>query len=360
MMNVETESGNMKQLLKTLVFDPAKFTPDDASLAINEIMQGTATRSQISAFLVGLRLQGKDSDPTIVAACAKSMQRHARLVPYENYKHLEGNVIDIVGTGGDGHNTYNVSTTASIVAAGAGAKVAKHGNRAASSKSGSADIMEAHGCQISKVDPSQVPVILEETNFCFLFSQIYHPAMKHVASLRKEIGLPTVFNLLGPMSNPARPSRVVVGVHSPQIGELMANALKLTGINEILVVCGAEKLDEISPAGETNFWRVHEGGEVTTGTLHPTRDFGIHTHPLEQVKGGDGHHNAEILKRLLNNELPENDPILDFVLLNASALLVVSGIATDFKDGVAKAKQSIKNGNAKKVLESFKNMTIQQ
>ena len=124
-MNVETESGNMKQILKTLVFDPVKFTPDDASLAINEIMQGTATRSQISAFLVGLRLQGKDSDPVIVAACAKSMQSHARLIPYDNHKHLEGHVIDIVGTGGDGHDTYNVSTTASIVAAGAGAKVAK-------------------------------------------------------------------------------------------------------------------------------------------------------------------------------------------------------------------------------------------
>ncbi|KAI9489124.1 anthranilate phosphoribosyltransferase [Zychaea mexicana] len=323
-------------------------------------MQGSATRSQISAFLVGLRLQGKDSDPAVVAACAKAMQSHARLIPYDHHKHLEGNVIDIVGTGGDGHDTYNVSTTASIVAAGAGAKVAKHGNRAATSKSGSADIMEAHGCHISKVEPSQVPGILDDTNFCFLFSQIYHPAMKHVASLRKEIGLPTVFNLLGPMSNPARPSRVVVGVHSPQIGSLMANALKLTGIREILVVCGAEKLDEISPANESNFWRVRDGGEVTVGVLHPTHDFGLKTHPLEEVKGGDGHCNAQILKRLLNNELPEDDPILDFVLLNASALLVVAGIATDFKDGVAKARESIKSGSAKKVLEAFRDKTQQE
>lgn len=235
----------MKDILKTLVHDPAKFTPEDAGQAINEIMKGSATHSQISAFLVALRLQHKDSDPAIVAACAKAMQNHARLIPYEHYEHLVGNIVDIVGTGGDGHDTYNVSTTASIVAAGAGAKVAKHGNRAASSKSGSADIMEAHGCHISKVEPAQVPHILEQTNFCFLFSQTYHPAMKHVAALRKEIGVPTVFNLLGPMSNPAKPSRVVVGVHSPQIGSLMANALKLTGIQEILVVCGAEKLDEV-------------------------------------------------------------------------------------------------------------------
>ncbi|KAI9321301.1 anthranilate phosphoribosyltransferase [Dichotomocladium elegans] len=320
-------------------------------------MGGKATPSQISAFLVALRFQLKDSDPTIVAACAQAMQSHARLIPYDHYKHLEGNVIDIVGTGGDGHDTFNVSTTSSIVAAGAGAKVAKHGNRAASSKSGSADIMEAHGCHISKVEPEQVADILDKTNFCFLFAQTYHPAMKHVAALRKEIGIPTVFNLLGPMSNPAKPSRVVVGVHSPQIGALMANALKLTGIKEVLVVCGAEKLDEISPAGETHYWRVHEGGEVETGVIHPTRDFGLPTHPLSEVKGGDGAQNAIILKKLLDNELPEHDPILDFVLLNAAALLVVSGIASDFKSGVVKARESIKSGNAKRVLESFRATT---
>ncbi|KAI7886122.1 anthranilate phosphoribosyltransferase [Lichtheimia hyalospora FSU 10163] len=320
-------------------------------------MQGSATHSQVSAFLIALRLQQKDQDPSIVAACAQAMQSHARLIPYNHYEHLEGNVVDIVGTGGDGHDTYNVSTTASIVAAGAGAKVAKHGNRAASSRSGSADLMEAHGCHISKVEPHQVPDILDKTNFCFLFSQTYHPAMKQVAALRKEIGVPTVFNLLGPMSNPAKPSRVVVGVHSPQVGALMANALKLTGIKELLVVCGAEKLDEISPAGETHYWRVRDGGDVVTGVLHPTRDFGLETHPLSQVKGGDGSHNATILQSLLNDELPENDPILDFVLLNASALLVVSGIASDFKDGVAKARESIKGGGAKRVLEAFRTMT---
>ncbi|KAI8092958.1 anthranilate phosphoribosyltransferase [Halteromyces radiatus] len=317
-------------------------------------MNGNATHSQISAFLVGLRLQNKDSDPVIVAACAKAMRSHARLIPYENYEHVEGNVVDIVGTGGDGHDTYNVSTTASIVAAGAGAKVAKHGNRAASSKSGSADLMEAHGCHIGLVEPEQVASILDKTNFCFLFSQTYHPAMKHVASLRKEIGIPTVFNLLGPMSNPAKPARVVVGVHSPQIGSLMANALKLTGVRGALVVCGNEKLDEISPSGDTNYWRVHENGDITTGTLHPTTDFGLATHPLAEVKGGDCYENAKTLDRLLNNQLPEGDPILDFVLLNAAALLVVGGVASDFKDGVNKAKESIQSGKAKSVLEAFR------
>ncbi|CAO0803285.1 unnamed protein product [Mucor circinelloides] len=348
----------MKNTIKKLVHEPAQFTPQDAEHAINEIMKGSATPSQISAFLVSLKLQGKDNDPRIVAACATAMRSHARLVPYTDFEHLRGNVVDIVGTGGDGHDTYNVSTTASVVAAGAGAKVAKHGNRAASSKSGSADLMEAHGCQIALVEPNQVAGILDRTNFCFLFSQTYHPAMKHVASLRKEIAVPTVFNMLGPMSNPAHPTRVVVGVHSPEIGELMANALKLTGVKEALVVCGSEKLDEISPAGETNYWRIHGSGDITVGSLHPTRDFGLQTHALSEVKGGDCFENAETLAKLLNGELGENNPILDFVLLNAAALLVVSGVASDFKDGVSKARDSIKSGKAKSVLEAFRQETL--
>ncbi|KAG1047536.1 hypothetical protein G6F43_010024 [Rhizopus delemar] len=182
--------------------------------------------------------------------------------------------------------------------------------------------------------------------------------MKHVAALRKEIAVPTVFNMLGPMSNPAKPARVVVGVHSPEIGELMANALKLTGIKEALVVCGSEKLDEISPSGETNYWKIHEGEDITAGTLHPTRDFGLNTHPLSEVKGGDCHENAQILKDLLDGKLQENNPILDFVLLNAAALLVVSGISSDFKDGVQKARESIQSGNAKRVLEAFREETL--
>ncbi|CAO3612367.1 unnamed protein product [Cunninghamella echinulata] len=355
--NSTKPSIDMKSVLKTLVHQPESFTADNAEAAINYIMEGNATHSQISAFLVSLRLQHKDSDPTIVAACAKAMRSHAKLIPYHQYEHIQGNVVDIVGTGGDGHDTYNVSTTASIVAAGAGAKVAKHGNRAASSKSGSADLMEANGCHISLVEPQDVARILDHTNFCFLFSQTYHPAMKHVAALRKEIGIPTVFNLLGPMSNPAKPSRVVVGVHSPQIGALMANALKLTGVQGALVVCGNEKLDEISPSGDTNYWRVNENGDITTGVLHPTTDFGLATHPLSEVKGGDCHENAKTLESLLDNQLPEGHPILDFVLLNSAALLVIGGIASDFKDGVQKSRESIISGKAKSVLNAFREET---
>ncbi|KAI7899185.1 anthranilate phosphoribosyltransferase [Cokeromyces recurvatus] len=295
-------------------------------------MQGSATSSQISAFLISLKLQEKDKDPQVVAACATAMRSHACLVPYDHHPQLVGQVVDIVGTGGDGHDTYNVSTTASIVAAGAGAKVAKHGNRAASSRSGSADLMEAHGCAITQVEPYQVADILDHTHFCFLFSPTFHPAMKHVAKLRKEIAVPT-------------------------IGALMANALRLTGVQEGLVVCGAEGLDEISPAGETHYWRI-DGNDIKTGVLHPTVDFGLkRTYPLSQVKGGDCHENAHILNQLLNNQLSDEDPILNFVLLNTSALLVMAGIASDFKEGVEKARESIKSGNAKRVLESFRDET---
>ncbi|KAI8976110.1 anthranilate phosphoribosyltransferase [Pilobolus umbonatus] len=322
-------------------------------------MKGEATPSQISAFLVSLRLQHKDKDARIVAACATAMRSHSHAVSYVGYESMSDKIVDIVGTGGDGHDTYNVSTTASIVAAGAGAKVAKHGNRAASSKSGSADLMEANGCHIAAVKPDKVAGILDRTNFCFLFAQTYHPSMKHVAALRKEIAIPTVFNMLGPMSNPAKPLKVIVGVHSPEIGELMADALKLTGIEEALIVCGEERLDEISPAGETNYWRIHGEDDIITGVLHPTRDFGLKTHPLSDVKGGDCHENAKILTQLLNNELKDGHPILDFVLLNASALLVVSGIATDFRDGVNKAHESIKSGRAKHVLDKFREETRQ-
>ncbi|KAI7900104.1 anthranilate phosphoribosyltransferase [Cokeromyces recurvatus] len=313
----------MKTIIKKLVHEPTQFSPEDAERAMHQIMQGSATSSQISAFLISLKLQEKDKDPQVVAACATAMRSHACLVPYDHHPQLVGQVVDIVGTGGDGHDTYNVSTTASIVAAGAGAKVAKHGNRAASSRSGSADLMEAHGCAITQVEPYQ-----------------------HVAKLRKEIAVPTVFNLLGPMSNPAKPSRMVVGVHSPEIGALMANALRLTGVQEGLVVCGAEGLDEISPAGETHYWRI-DGNDIKTGR----------TYPLSQVKGGDCHENAHILNQLLNNQLSDEDPILNFVLLNTSALLVMAGIASDFKEGVEKARESIKSGNAKRVLESFRDET---
>ncbi|KAI7872537.1 anthranilate phosphoribosyltransferase [Spinellus fusiger] len=320
-------------------------------------MSGHATDSQISAFLVLLHLRQKDAEPTVVAACSAAMCSYAYPVPYTGHDHLQDLVVDSVGTGGDGHDTYNVSTTASIVAAGAGAKVAKHGNRSASSSSGSADLMEAHGCKIHAVEPEQVADIINRTGFCFLFSQKYHPAMKHVAALRKEIGIPTVFNVLGPMSNPARPRRMMVGVYKPEMGGLMANALRLTGVRNALVVCGAESLDEISPAGETTFWCVNGSNAIVTGTLHPTRDFGLPTHPLSHVKGGDCQHNAQLLKQLLNGELPENHPILDYVLLNAAAVLVVAGVAGDYKEGVAKARLSIQSGEAKRVLEAFRQET---
>ncbi|KAI8338253.1 anthranilate phosphoribosyltransferase [Chlamydoabsidia padenii] len=311
------------------------------------ILQGHATNVQILGFLRYLSLFKKDIDPSIVAACSQSLRHHSRLVPFDT----DHDLVDIVGTGGDGHDTFNVSTTAAIVAAGAGAKVTKNGSRASCSKSGSADLMDAYGCDINAVTPDQVPVILGQVNFCFLFSGTYLPNMTKVRQARKELGEPTVFNTLGPLSNPAQPRRMVVGVHSMSLGDLMVDALQLDGVRNALVVCGKEGLDE--------YWRLHENGNITRGTLHPTDNFGLDTHLLSKVKGGDCEENANILRQLLDNQLPHGHPILDFVLINTAALLVVGGIAMDYKDGVIKARESIESGKAKAVLDSFKKITIQ-
>nr|KAJ3420635.1 anthranilate phosphoribosyltransferase [Polyrhizophydium stewartii] len=264
---------------------------------------------------------------------------------------LPFDVVDIVGTGGDGQNTFNVSTAASIVAAGAGAKVAKHGNRASSSTSGSADVLEALDCNLSAVSPAAVNEILHESNFCFLFAQVFHPAMKNVAGPRKELGVRTIFNLLGPMTNPAHPTRMVVGVFSRDLGHAMAEALHLSGVKSGWVVHGCVGLDEISPEGNTLVWQFDESGNITERTISPSADFGLPEHPLRDVVGGDAVENASTMRQLLSGEL--SGPILDFVLLNAAALLHVSGLAADLPAGVALARQSIASGAAKKQLELF-------
>ncbi|OZJ05128.1 hypothetical protein BZG36_01363 [Bifiguratus adelaidae] len=348
-------TNNLRDILRKLVSHPDAFRPADAHVALNEIMNGTATPAQTAAFLVACSLQHKNAHPEILAAFGKVMREHALKIVFE--PELAAQVTDIVGTGGDGHNTFNVSTTAAIVAAGAGVKMAKHGNRASSSSSGSADILEACGCKLINVTPEFVPKYLSQHNFCFLFAQMYHPSMKNVASVRKEVGIPTVFNILGPLSNPAKPRRCVVGVHSHHIGEVMVNALKLTGVQRAMVVCGTEGLDEISCAGETHVWDLKEDGTISYYTVHPARDFGLMTHPLSTVIGGEPAQNVVTLQKVLANELPDNDPILDYVLLNTAAVLVVAGKASDFRQGVSLARDSIRQGKAKEALENFTRMS---
>ncbi|KAF9992823.1 anthranilate phosphoribosyltransferase [Entomortierella chlamydospora] len=343
----------MHPILQKLVHKPETFTVTDAAVATKEIMEGRATQAQIGAYLVALKLNKLDADPSIVAACAVEMKNHGLPISFEKYPHLEEQLVDIVGTGGDGHDTFNVSTTAAIVAAGAGCKVAKHGNRAASSACGSADILEKIGCRIDNVQPDQVAPLLDSHGFCFLFAQTYHPAMKNTSAPRKELGVPSIFNLMGPLSNPAKPGRVVVGVHSRLLGSLMIQSLKLMGLISGMVVCGANGLDEISPEAETHVWKLVDG-EIVEEDISPAQ-FGLPSHPLISVKGGGPVENAQILDDLLNNKFKSpGHPILDFVLLNAAALLVVAGKADNFEDAVVIARESVESGKARAVLEGFR------
>ncbi|KAG9322851.1 hypothetical protein KVV02_008794 [Mortierella alpina] len=342
----------MHPILKKLVHAPDTFTTEDATVATKEIMEGRATHAQIGAYLVGLKLNKLDAEPAIVAACAIEMSNHGLPIPFKDVS-LQEQLVDIVGTGGDGHDTFNVSTTAAIVAAGAGCKVAKHGNRAASSACGSADILEKIGCRIDNVQPEKVATLLDDHGFCFLFAQTYHPAMKNTSQPRRELGIPSIFNLMGPLSNPAKPRRVVVGVHSRSLGALMIESLKLMGLIAGMVVCGANGLDEISPEGETHVWKLVDG-EVVEEDISPAQ-FGLPSHPLLDVKGGGPQENAQILDDLLNNKFKSpGHPILDFVLLNAAALLVVAGKADNFEDAVILARDSVESGKARRVLEGFR------
>lgn len=315
--------------------------------AFKEILSGTATPSQISAFLLCLRFRGHT--PSLVATCSKVM--HSYAVPVEiignGSSSFVQDVVDIVGTGGDGLDTFNVSTTAGIVAAACGLKVAKHGNRAASSLCGAADIIEACGANL-EISAKSVSSIIESCGFCFLFSQKYHPAMRHVATIRKEIGTRTIFNLLGPMSNPARPRALVVGVFSPSIGRLMAEALAIKGVPNALVVHGLEGLDEISPEGPTAVWHLRDG-KIEERTITPA-DFNLPSHPLTSVRGATAKENAATLLELFNGK---EGPILDFVSMNAAALLFVAGSVPDFAMGVIKAKEAISSGKALKTLQKF-------
>jgi len=264
-------------------------------------------------------------------------------------------VVDIVGTGGDGHNTFNVSTTAAIVAAGAGARVIKHGSRASTSSSGSADLLQALGCVFTPPVSTTTAVPIPKMPFTFILAPHYHPALALLAPYRKVLPFRTMFNILGPLINPASPRGMVLGIAEHELGATFAQSLRDAGVQRALVVCGAEGLDEISCAGDTHAWELKDG-IITQQTLHPTQ-FGLSTHPLSEVTGGSPTQNAETFKLLLTSgdKIPEPlIPVLDFVLLNASALLVVAGLADDFKSGTELARRSIVDGNAWAALQTFR------
>lgn len=310
---------------------------EQAAAAMDELMSGQATAAQAAAFLVALRMKGETVDE--ITGLASVMREKAEPV------RVTGLVIDTCGTGGDGHGTLNISTAAAFVAAGAGLKVAKHGNRGMTSKSGSADVLEALGYRID-LGPEAVARSIEVAGFGFLFAQRYHPAMKYVAPVRREIGVRTVFNILGPLTNPARPAAQVIGVPSPLLAEKMAAVLRVLGAQRGMVVAGPDGLDEIGLHGPTEAFILTSDG-IEHRILEPAM-VGLAEAPLAAVAGGTPQENAEMIRDIVAGM---EGPRRDIVLLNAGAALFVGGCAPSFEEGVALAAEVIRAGRAREALE---------
>ncbi|MFQ5380816.1 MAG: anthranilate phosphoribosyltransferase [Dehalococcoidia bacterium] len=327
----------MQDAIRSLV-DRQELPPDQATRAMEAIMGGQATPAQVGAYLAGLRLVGES--PEVVAASAAVMEAHAEPVPAEN-------VIDICGTGGDGIDTFNVSTAAGFVVAGAGVRVAKHGNRAASSRCGSADILEALGARID-LGGEEVARVIDACGFCFVFAQRFHPAMRHVGGPRREMGIRTIFNLLGPLTNPAKPRGQLAGVGAPHLAPIMADAFRLRGMDRAMVVHSSDGLDEISPAAPTKLWLVADG-EVSEQEISPA-DFGLPVHPLAAVAGGTPEENAGALKGVVDGA---EGAQTDFVLMNAAAALFVAGLAPTLREGTGIARDAVASGRAREVLDRY-------
>lgn len=317
-------------------------TYDEAKAVMLEIMKGNTTPTQNAAFLAALSTKSTKAE-TIeeISGCAEAMRSLATPVTHPGM-----DVLEIVGTGGDGAHTFNVSTTAAMVIAASGVKVAKHGNRAASSLSGTADCLEALGVNIYQ-EPEKALEMLEKTNFCFLFAQQYHAAMKYVGPIRKELGFRTVFNILGPLTNPAKPTMFLLGVYDEYLVEPLVKVLDSLGVQRAIVVYGKEKLDEISPNGPTTVCELRNG-YYRTSVITP-EDFGMVPGTKEELVGGTAAENADITKGILTGKIQGTKR--NIVLLNAGAALFVAGKGATIKAGVDLAADLIDSGKAMETLE---------
>lgn len=311
---------------------------DEAAAAMGEIMEGRAQPAQIAGFLIGLSMKGER--PAEIVGLAQTMRERATKLSRNHAP-----VFDTCGTGGDRAHTFNVSTVAAIVLAACGVKVAKHGNRSVSSKCGSADLFEALGVNVSAA-PDVVERCLDEAGIAFFFAPTFHPSMRHAGPTRKDLGVRTAFNLLGPLTNPAGAARQLVGVPRPELTELVARALALLGSERAWVVHGADGLDEISTTGYTKVSECR-GGAVNTFYVHPS-DFGLPKASPAQLRGGDAADNAAIAQAILGGERGAGR---DIVLLNAGASLLVAGRTSTIADGVQMAASALDNGEAGRVLE---------
>ena len=312
----------------------------EAEAVMDEIMSGQATPVQMSAYLTALALKGETIDE--ITASAAGMRAHCIKLLHNL------DVLEIVGTGGDGSNSFNISTTSSLVIAAGGVPVAKHGNRAASSKSGAADVLEALGVKIA-LTPERSAEILKKINICFLFAQNYHIAMKYVAPIRKELGIRTVFNILGPLSNPAGANMELMGVYDQSLVEPLAQVMANLGVNRGMVVYGQDSLDEISMCAPTSVCEIRDG-KFTSYEITPEQ-FGYERCEKGALTGGTPAENAEITKAILKGE--EKGPKRQAVCLNAGAALYIAGKATSIEEGVKLAESLIDSGATLKKLEEF-------
>lgn len=309
---------------------------DEARRAMAEVMAGRADPAQIAAFIVALRMKGESIAE--MTGMVRAMYDAAVTVD------VGLPVVDVVGTGGDRSGTFNVSTTAAFIAAGAGAKVAKHGNRAASSRAGSADVLEALGVPMD-LEPDETARSVREAGFGFFFAPRYHPAMRHAAPVRRSLGVPTVFNVLGPLANPARARRQAIGVADPKMAERMIEVLRNLGSEYAFVFYGEDGLDELTTCGTSFIYRLRDGA-ITHAEFTP-EDFGVARADREDLLGGDATHNAAIVRSVLAGD---QGPARDIALVNAAPAIVAAGLAEGFADALAMAVESVDSGAAGAVL----------
>jgi anthranilate phosphoribosyltransferase len=326
------------------LIDGANLTFEEAQGVMREVMSGKATNAQIAAFLAALRMKGETIEEQVASAAV--MREHCRRI----HPSVEGRLVDTCGTGGDKIKTFNISTTAAFVVAGAGVAIAKHGNRSVTSKSGSADVLERLGLNLN-MEPEAVQGTIEQVGVGFMFAPAFHPAMKYAIQPRREIGIRTLFNILGPLTNPASANAQLLGVYDPKLTAPIAHALKELGCKEAMVVHGLDGLDEISTLGRTAIAWLKEGTVATIETA--PKDFGVKKARIADIKGTTPNESAEILFKILNGHCAVDDPKTEIVLVNSAAGIIVGGKAEDFNYGMELARKSIESGAAYKKLKAL-------
>lgn len=328
-----------------VVSDRGDLSTDDAIAVFSQIMDGEATEAQIAAFIVALRMKGETVEE--ITGAATVMRDKATAVTPASTDHL----VDTCGTGGDRSNTFNISTAAAFVAAGAGARVAKHGNRSVTSRSGSADVLEALGVDVT-VDADTMTKCLDEVGVCFMFAPTLHKAMKHAMGPRRQVGIRTIFNILGPLTNPARAQNQLLGVFAPELTESLAEVLRNMGSERAYVIHGMDPLDEVSLSAETRVCELRDG-EIKSYTVSP-EDFGMQTVALADVQGGTAEENAALITSVLEGNA---GPHADIVALNAGFAVAAAGLADTPKEGLELAREAMQSGAALDRLRRLSTMT---